>query len=60
MPLDLVQADIDSGTLVILDVVEMPKRGVGLTLFAAFQADAPPGPAGRRLIARIKADAEED
>jgi DNA-binding transcriptional LysR family regulator len=60
MPLDLVQADIDSGALVILDVVEMPKRGVWLTLSAAFQADAPPGPAGRWLIARIKAEAEKD
>ena len=60
MPLDLVQADIDSGELVILDVVEMPKRGMWLTLSAAFQADAPPGPAGRWLIARIKAEAEKD
>jgi DNA-binding transcriptional LysR family regulator len=60
MPLDLVQTDIDSGELVILDVVEMPKRGVWLTLSAAFQADAPPGPAGRWLIARIKAEAEKD
>jgi hypothetical protein len=51
MPLDLVQADIDAGALVILDVVEMPKRGVWLTLSAAFQADARPGPAGRWLIA---------
>jgi len=60
MPLDLVQADIDSGELVILDVVEMPKRGMWLTLSAAFQADAPPGPAGRWLIAQIKAEAEKD
>jgi DNA-binding transcriptional LysR family regulator len=60
MPLDLVQTDIDSGALIILDVVEMPKRGMWLTLSAAFQADAPPGPAGRWLIARIKAEAEKD
>jgi hypothetical protein len=33
---------------------------VWLTLSAAFQADAPPGPAGRWLIARIKAEAEKD
>jgi DNA-binding transcriptional LysR family regulator len=59
MPLDLVQADIDSGVLVILDVVEMPKRGVWLTLSAAYQANAPPGPAGRWLIAQIKAEAEK-
>jgi DNA-binding transcriptional LysR family regulator len=60
MPLHLVQADIDAGALVILDVVEMPKRGVWLTLSAAFQADAPPGPAGRWLIAQIKAEGERD
>jgi DNA-binding transcriptional LysR family regulator len=60
MPLDLVQADIDAGALVILDVVEMPKRGVWLTLSAAFQADARPGPAGRWLIAQIKAEGERD
>jgi DNA-binding transcriptional LysR family regulator len=60
MPLDLVQADIDSGALVILDVVEMPKRGAWLTLSVAFRADTPPGPAGRWLIERIKAQAEKD
>ena len=60
MPLHLVQADIDAGALVILDVVEVPKRGVWLTLSAAFQAEAPPGPAGRWLIERIKAEAERD
>jgi len=59
MPLDLVRADIDVGELVILDVVEMPSRGAWLTLSAAFKADAPPGPAGRWLIERIKAEAEK-
>jgi len=33
---------------------------VWLTLSAAFQAEAPPGPAGRWLIAQIKAEAERD
>lgn len=60
MPLHLVQADIEAGALVILDVVEMPKRGAWVPLSAAFQADAPPGPAGRWLIERIKAQAEKD
>jgi DNA-binding transcriptional LysR family regulator len=60
MPLHVVQADIDSGALVVLDVVEVPKRGAWLTLSAAFQADAPPGPAGRWLIERIKAKAEKN
>jgi len=59
MPLDLVRADVDAGELVILDVVEMPSRGAWLTLSAAFKADAPPGPAGRWLIERIKGEAEE-
>jgi DNA-binding transcriptional LysR family regulator len=60
MPLDLVQTDLDAGALVILDVVEAPRKGVWLTLSAAFQADAPPGPAGRWLIKRIKAEAERN
>jgi DNA-binding transcriptional LysR family regulator len=60
MPLDLVQADIDAGALVILDVVEVPRKGMWLTLSAAFQADAPPGPAGRWLIERIKTEAERN
>jgi DNA-binding transcriptional LysR family regulator len=60
MPLHLVQADIDSGALVILDVVEMPRRGAWVLLSAAFKADAPPGPAGRWLIERIKAEAEKE
>ena len=59
MPLHLVQADIDSGALVILDVVEMPRRGAWVLLSAVFKADAPPGPAGRWLIERIKAEAEK-
>jgi DNA-binding transcriptional LysR family regulator len=57
MPLHIVQADIDSGALVILDVIEMPKRGAWVPLSAAFKVDAPPGPAGRWLIERIKAQA---
>lgn len=60
MPLHLVEADIDAGALVILDVVEMPKRGAWVPLSAAFEADAPPGPAGRWLIERIKAEADEN
>jgi DNA-binding transcriptional LysR family regulator len=60
MPLHVVQADIDSGALVILDVVEMPRRGAWVPLSAAFKADAPPGPAGRWLIERIKARAEKE
>jgi DNA-binding transcriptional LysR family regulator len=60
MPLHLVQADIDSGALVILDVVEMPRRGAWVPLSAVFNADAPPGPAGRWLIERIKARAEKE
>jgi DNA-binding transcriptional LysR family regulator len=58
MPLGLVQADLDAGALVILDVVEVPRKGAWLTLSAAFRADAPPGPAGRWLIERIKAEAD--
>lgn len=60
LPLHLVQADIDSGALVILDVVEMPRKGAWVPLSAVFKADAPPGPAGRWLIERIKARAKKE
>jgi hypothetical protein len=38
---------------------KVSNRGVWLTLFAAFGADAPPGLARRWLIERIKAEADK-
>ncbi len=50
MPLHMVAQDIASGTLVILDVDDMPRSGFMLTISAFHPAPAPPGPAGRWFV----------
>lgn len=55
MPLHMVQADLAAGTLVALEVDEMPRTGFILTMSAFHQASSPPGPAGRWLIDYLKA-----
>lgn len=55
MPLHMVEQDIAAGTLVRLDIEDMPHEGTRLTMSAVHPASAPPGPAGRWLIARMKA-----
>jgi DNA-binding transcriptional LysR family regulator len=54
MPLHMVEKDIAEGTLVILDVDDMPRTGFMLTMSACYQASQPPGPAGRWLIDHLK------
>lgn len=54
MPLHMVQKDIAEGTLVVLDVDDMPRTGFMLTMSAYHQASEPPGPAGRWLIDHLK------
>ncbi len=54
MPLAMVQADLDAGSLVrILLEVHQPATP-GIAMFAAYRKDAPPGPAGRWFIDRLK------
>lgn len=50
MPLHMVQADLDAGTLVLLDTEDIPGTGYPLTISAVHRAAAPPGPAGRWFI----------
>lgn len=54
MPLHLVEQDIDVGTLVVLDVEDMPRTGYPLAISAVHRAEAPPGPAGRWFIDNLK------
>jgi DNA-binding transcriptional LysR family regulator len=54
MPLHMVEQDIAAGTLVRLDVDEVPAAGVMLTISAVHPASAPPGPAGRWFIDHLK------
>lgn len=54
MPLHLVEQDLRDGTLVVLDVDDLPRTGVGLAVSAAHLGSAPPGPAGRWLVDYLK------
>jgi DNA-binding transcriptional LysR family regulator len=54
MPLHLVAEDIASGRLVTLAVEDVPSVGLAMPMFAVYPASAPPGPAGRWLIERLK------
>lgn len=55
MPLHMVEGDIAAGTLVVLDVDDMPPTGYMLMMSAFHQASSPPGPAGRWLVDYLKA-----
>lgn len=59
MPLHMVEKDIAEGTLVVLDVDDMPRTGFMLTMSAYHQASEPPGPAGRWLIDHLKMSWEQ-
>jgi DNA-binding transcriptional LysR family regulator len=54
MPLHTVKPDIDSGKLVVLKIEDMPAGGLMLPMYAVYLTTAPPGPAGRWLIERLK------
>ncbi|HEY2662055.1 MAG TPA: LysR family transcriptional regulator [Caulobacteraceae bacterium] len=54
MPLHSVQADIASGRLAVLAIEDVPPGGLILPMSAVYLTAAPPGPAGRWLIARLK------
>ncbi|MGY0557067.1 MULTISPECIES: LysR family transcriptional regulator [unclassified Lysobacter] len=54
MPLHMVEKDIASGALVVLDVDDLPPSGLSLTMSACHQASEPPGPAGRWFIDHLK------
>lgn len=54
MPMHAVAADIAKGRLVRLSVEDMPSDGLILPMSAIYPTSAPPGPAGRWLIERLK------
>ena len=54
MPLHTVQADLANGKLVVLSIEDIPPGGLILPMSAVYPASAPPGPAGRWLIERLK------
>src|ERR1700732_2038000 len=54
MPLHMVENDIASGSLVVLNIDDVPPSGFMLTMSAYHRASEPPGPAGRWLIDHLK------
>jgi len=59
MPLHMVEEDLAAGTLVVLDLHDIPQTGFELTMSAYHQSSEPPGPAGRWFIDHLKASWEE-
>ncbi len=57
MPLDVVEADLAAGRLVRLTIDDPAPRVHVMTLSAVYPTAAPPGPAGRWLIERLRRDA---
>jgi DNA-binding transcriptional LysR family regulator len=54
MPLHMVEKDIASGSLVVLNADDVPPGGYLLTMSAYHPTSDPPGPAGRWLIDHLK------
>ena len=59
MPLHSVRADIANGRLCVLAIEDMPPDGLSLLMSAVYPTAAPPGPAGRWLVDRLKSYAGE-
>jgi DNA-binding transcriptional LysR family regulator len=55
MPLHAVERDLAEGRLVRLATPEIPLTGLTAPMAAVYRTAAPPGPAGRWLIERLKA-----
>jgi DNA-binding transcriptional LysR family regulator len=56
MPANVVAADLTSGSLVEIALEDVPESNLVMAMWAVFRRDAPPGPAGRWLIERLKSD----
>ncbi len=54
MPLHTVKRDIREGRLMELSIEDVPPAGLILPMSAVYPTSAPPGPAGRWLIERLK------
>ncbi len=59
MPMHMVEADQARGTLVRLSMDDPAMNIHTMTLSAAYPVEYPPGPAGRWLIERLRADLPE-
>ncbi|MFC5461812.1 LysR family transcriptional regulator [Massilia niabensis] len=60
MPLHMVQADLDAGTLVRIKIETSPTLGSGFSMHAIHRKEQPPGPAGRWFVQRLRAGQAEN
>lgn len=54
MPVAMVQPDMEAGHLVRIELEMHQPQTPGIAMFAAYRKDAPPGPAGRWFIERLR------
>jgi DNA-binding transcriptional LysR family regulator len=54
MPLHVVRQDLEEGRLCVLPIEDVPPDGLMLSMSVVWQTKAPPGPAGRWFIERLK------
>ena len=54
LPLPMVEADLANGTLVQIQLEDVPPEGYVLAMSAVYRKDSPPGPAGRWFIDRLR------
>jgi DNA-binding transcriptional LysR family regulator len=56
MPVDVIETDLAKGSLVKIDLEDIPDAQLVMPMSAVFRTDRPPGPAGRWLIERLKSN----
>src|SRR6202795_1730696 len=56
MPVGVVETDLEDGSLVRIDLEDVPNANLVMPMSAVFRTDRPPGPAGRWLIERLKSN----
>jgi DNA-binding transcriptional LysR family regulator len=56
MPVGVIEADLANGSLVKIDLEDIPDPNLVMPMYAVFRTDKPPGPAGRWLIERLKSN----
>src|SRR5882672_3213118 len=54
MPVGVIKADLANGSLVKIEIEDVPDANLVMAMSAVFRTDKPPGPAGRWLIERLK------
>src|SRR5258705_13163100 len=56
MPVGVIEADLANGSLVKIELEDIPDANLIMPMSAVFRTDMPPGPAGRWLIERLKSN----